>query len=283
MAPIATVSTPIAGDAMRRRLSHPGVTIQASPSQSTPEVPVTRKELRKTPAPNRILAPKRLPAPISPRVDKVKKTIRVDESPRSIVSGGRTISLFIILFISFIFWREETVAAGYCDTGSNSNARLEAKRHDEAISTTWSKTILTRLDSFHLRPTCTPCPDHARCSSAEFITCELDYVRTEHPFRFGGVLPLAPRCSPDTEKVVAVALQASRAAKVLRQRKGQVICGGIKSVRRKTGKSEAWVYGLTEEALLSGLDEKMLVSCLCSRSSGMLIKLMRDHFFFCKG
>lgn len=52
---------------------------------------------------------------------------------------------------------------------------------------------------------------------------------------------------------MVVALQASKAARILRQRRGEVLCEGLEKVRRKEGKGEGWTYGLGAEALMTAL------------------------------
>ncbi|GAA5978711.1 hypothetical protein JCM10908_004455 [Rhodotorula pacifica] len=153
-----------------------------------------------------------------------------------------------------LWWREEKLAAGFCDTGSRSNALVDSRRTSLAATLPdLPDTVLRTADCLHLRPTCTPCPQHGHCADGNFVGCTLDYVPRQSPLRLGGLLPIAPTCVPDTEKLMMVAMQASKASRLLRQRRGEVICKGMERMRRKEGNEEARVFGLQAEALLAAL------------------------------
>ncbi|GAA5868312.1 hypothetical protein JCM3774_001002 [Rhodotorula dairenensis] len=166
---------------------------------------------------------------------------------------GRWILLgFSIAYV--LWWREEKLAAGFCDTGSRSNALVASRRTSLAAGLPQlPASVLGVADRLHLRPTCTPCPQHSHCANGNFVGCTLDYVPRQSPLRLGGLLPIPPKCVPDTEKLMMVAMQASKASRLLRQRRGEVICKGMERMRRKEGNEEARVFGLQAEALLAAL------------------------------
>ncbi|BGP22612.1 inner nuclear membrane protein MAN1 [Rhodotorula toruloides] len=162
---------------------------------------------------------------------------------------------FAALLVTYVlWWREEKLAAGFCDTNASTNALL-ASRHTSLAAPLpdLPPSLLNFADHFHLRPSCTPCPTHGHCVDGAFVGCTVDYVPRQNPLRLGGLLPIPPACVPDTEKLMMVAMQASKASRLLRQRRGEVICHGLEKHRRKQGQAEAWVYGLNAEAVLAAL------------------------------
>lgn len=153
-----------------------------------------------------------------------------------------------------LWWREEKLAVGFCDTGSTTNPLVASR--DTSLAAPLPpvpRSLLQVADRLHLRPTCTPCPQHGHCMGGKFVGCTLDYVPRQSPLRLGGLLPIAPRCVPDTEKLMLVAMQASKASRLLRQRRGEVICKGLEKARRKESGQEARIYGLQAEAILAAL------------------------------
>lgn len=111
-------------------------------------------------------------------------------------------------------WRQEKLQVGYCGVGqpSPSFAGVEIPE--------WA--------SF-LQPQCEPCPQHAYCYPELKTVCENDFVLTPHPLSLGGVIPLAPSCEPDSEKVRKIKAVADYAVDTqLRERNAKYECGEVK-------------------------------------------------------
>lgn len=173
-------------------------------------------------------------------------------------AGWSKLARWVLLGLTvayILWWREEKLAAGFCDTGSRSNPLVASRRTSLAAAglPELPPSVLRTADRLHLRPTCTPCPQHGHCRDGNFVGCTLDYVPRQSPLRLGGLLPIPPKCVPDTEKLMMVAMQASKASRLLRQRRGEVVCKGMERMRRKERNEEAWVFGLQAEALLTAL------------------------------
>lgn len=187
------------------------------------------------------------------------RAIALKEEKRSGISWSTVARLLRGLFFAVsvayvLWWREEKLAAGFCDTGSNSNALIASRRTSLAAPLPDLPESITSLaDRLHARPSCTTCPQHGDCSGGKFVGCTLDYVPRQSPLQLGGLLPIAPRCVPDTEKLMMVAMQASKASRLLRQRRGEVVCKGLEKMRRKESDQEARVFGLQAEAVLAAL------------------------------
>lgn len=219
----------------------------------------TRMEYRKTPMPKRQSAGsgRRFNGGLEKPLDVVKlKPSR---------SGFPFLPVLIALFVYSLWWREESIAAGFCDTAKPTNDQV-ASRTGSLVLPAWLPALprpaLSLIDSLHLRPSCTPCPPHATCRNGVFVSCKHDYIVKLNPFALGGLIPLSPTCRPDSAKLMAVAIEASSAAKLMRRRRGEVVCGKMESLRRKEGKSEAWTYGLEAEALVNTLRQQWEVSCM---------------------
>lgn len=210
---------------------------------------------------------------------KLDQTISLRPTSSSLVasSTARTIkhvstwSLLLLTIIYSLWWREEKLSAGFCDTNSSVNSLVLHRQTSLALPQLPSS-LCTTLSALHLRPSCTPCPTHGHCEASKFLGCTLDYVPRSSPLRLGGLLPVPPKCVPDTEKLMVVAMQASRASKLLRKRRGEVVCyGGVEGKRRKIiahggesgkghGDREAFVFGLQAESVLSALMRENEVS-----------------------
>ena len=111
------------------------------------------------------------------------------------------------------WWRQEKLAVGYCGIGRPSDALSNVQIPK------WANA---------LQPMCEPCPQHAICYHNLETTCEHDFVLQQHPLSFGGMVPLAPTCEPDGEKVRRVKAVADKAVEELRERKAQAECGTLK-------------------------------------------------------
>ncbi|BGO89385.1 hypothetical protein NBRC10512_006301 [Rhodotorula toruloides] len=190
-----------------------------------------------------------------------QNAIAVKPAPRSMptfdFSGmGRVArwALAALLVTYVLWWREEKLAAGFCDTNSSTNGLVASRHTSLAVPLPdLPPSLLHFADHLHLRPSCTPCPAHGYCADGAFVGCTIDYVPRQHPLRLGGLIPISPACVPDTEKLMMVAMQASKASRLLRQRRGEVICKGLEKHRRKQRQAEAWIYGLNAEAVLAAL------------------------------
>lgn len=230
-----------------------------------------RHEIRKTPAPKKlamVAGPGRGgPQPSTvPRISSSLVPKKVVSSP---ASPSRTpkvpfaftrlhlLPLVPVLLLLLAGWREEKVVVGFCDTSSSSNRLLTTRTYPLSLPISLSALLPPPspfLQSFltAVLPTCTPCPPHGVCKATNFVGCESEYVPAENPFSLGQLLPLAPTCRPDTEKLMAVAELASRLARKLRKRRGEVVCQGWERKREVDGKGvggEAWVFGVQSEVV----------------------------------
>lgn len=230
----------------------------------TPPASTSKRQL--VPGQRKSLAPK----------EQQQQAIAVRSTSSSVspisVRTVRQVSSWSILLLTIVYslwWREEKLAVGFCDTSSSSN-ELVSRRSTSLALPSLPSSLCTTLETLHLRPTCTPCPPHGFCQDGQFVGCTIDYVPRASPLRLGGLLPIAPRCVPDTEKLMVVAMQASKASKLLRKRRGEVVCGGLERMRRKQmssltrgeGDREAFVYGLQADNVLSALIRENEVSVL---------------------
>lgn len=112
-------------------------------------------------------------------------------------------------------WRQEKINVGYCGVGEPSTALAGVEIPE------WASFI---------QPQCEPCPQHAYCYEGLRTTCEQDFVLTPHPLSLGGLVPLAPTCEPDSDKVRKIKAVADHAVdNELRVRNAQYECGEIKS------------------------------------------------------
>jgi Man1-Src1p-C-terminal domain/HeH/LEM domain len=121
--------------------------------------------------------------------------------------------LFTLLMGYATFWYREKLEIGYCNVGSSSNALL-------AQIPDWAEFLI---------PECEPCPQHAICYPNLRTKCEDDFIVKQHPLSLGGLVPLAPTCEPDGEKVRRVKQVADRAIEELRERRAKFECGELKS------------------------------------------------------
>ncbi|GAA5833876.1 hypothetical protein JCM11251_005994 [Rhodosporidiobolus azoricus] len=193
----------------------------------------------------------------------------------------------LAFLVLYAFWyRQETLAAGFCDSSSSTAANTNALTSSRSLTGQTSlafpslprlpPSILSTLDRTGVRPSCTSCPSHGLCTPVGlFGGCTTDYVPRPSLLRTLslGLIPAAPRCEADTEKQVAVAKQAASAARVLRRRKGEVMCERrVERGRRKEAKAlrleelageedlnlaeEAYVYGLEADGVMVALQRE---------------------------
>ncbi|BGP37921.1 inner nuclear membrane protein enriched at telomere/subtelomere region [Rhodotorula kratochvilovae] len=174
------------------------------------------------------------------------------------------LAALVLLSLAYAFWRrDETVAAGYCDTGSTTNARIDARRTSLALPALpdLPPAAASFADAWGLRPGCTPCPTHGHCTDGAFVGCTLDHVPVQPSAlrTLGGWIPAPSVCVPDTAKQVAIARQASAGAHLLRRRRGDVLCRGLKKARKRDarargeGEQDAFVFGMDAVAVLDEL------------------------------
>ncbi|EPS37907.1 hypothetical protein H072_8421 [Dactylellina haptotyla CBS 200.50] len=137
-------------------------------------------------------------------------------------SSNVTTTMFSILYTLItiailgygVWWREEKLKVGYCGIG-----KPVVKNPDFP-------------DWFNaLTPDCEPCPPHAICRERLTTECYTDYVVVPHPFSLGGVVPLAPTCQPDSEKIRRVSVLSDAVTKRLRDRAAAIECGTVKVVK----------------------------------------------------
>ncbi|KAM0756451.1 hypothetical protein T439DRAFT_321156 [Meredithblackwellia eburnea MCA 4105] len=245
-----------------------------------------RNEIRKTPAPNKRQALGLGRVPHTSTIPR-KSSNLVPRPPSQIViptPGPSTktsfpsltplalIPLFVTLLAPLAIWREEKVMVGFCDTGSNTNTNSRQLGREwslvfpelhKYVPAILKPHLLPEGSTFNPFPTCTPCPTHGTCRDGTFLSCASEYVpRAPSPIlSIGGLLPLPPKCVPDTEKLLAIAEIASVVSRRLRGVRGEVVCDWKKERERKRewlrmikdhnddddagdGDGEPWVYGL---------------------------------------
>ncbi|KAK5119507.1 hypothetical protein LTR85_007607 [Meristemomyces frigidus] len=152
-------------------------------------------------------------------------------------------------------WRQEKVEVGYCGVGRPTTELAGVHIPD------WAEFI---------RPQCEPCPAHAYCGEKLETVCEQDFVQTPHPLSFGGLVPLAPSCEPDSAKARKVNAVKERAVEQLREQNAKYECGEAAkpevketvlkqaiSTRRRKGMSNEEFEDLWSSALgdIQGADE----------------------------
>ena len=120
------------------------------------------------------------------------------------------------------WWRREKIDIGYCGIGKPSTA-LSSPDMPEWISV--------------FEPQCESCPQHAYCYSPMEARCEPNYVLKNHPLSLGGLIPLAPTCEPDGEKVRKIKSVADKAVEELRERRAQWECGTLTDEEGKEEKA----------------------------------------------
>jgi len=193
---------------------------------------------------------------------------------------------FVLGMISIIVltvvgqYKTESVAIGYCDTGSSTNSKIQARLElQKEIKECQQRTLQNSTDGkahhdqdprcndiipFMPLPhptSCTPCPDHAKCSSKN-IVCEPAYVQKRHalggiPLLSGacnglpGLGPIAfpPCCVPDSKRRKNVSAISKNIESVLARVRGDRVCAGFQ--RPREGQSDAAAFGLSLEELRS--------------------------------
>ncbi|KAK6528118.1 inner nuclear membrane protein enriched at telomere/subtelomere region [Arthrobotrys megalospora] len=122
-------------------------------------------------------------------------------------------TLFSIAIVAYAaWWREEKIKVGYCGIGKPS---IKNTGYME-----WADQLV---------PHCETCPPHAICRERLNTDCYTDYVLVPHPFSFGGLLPFAPSCQPDSEKIRRVSVLSDAVITKLRDRAAAIECGYIRA------------------------------------------------------
>ncbi|KAI9846855.1 MAG: inner nuclear membrane protein enriched at telomere/subtelomere region [Sclerophora amabilis] len=134
------------------------------------------------------------------------------KGPGRISKSAPWVVLLTLLGGYATWWRREKIEVGYCGIGSPSTTLADYQIPD------WASV---------LQPHCEPCPNHAYCSEDLITQCERDFVLKPHPLSLGGLVPLAPTCEPDGEKVRKVKAVADRAVEELRERRAKYECGEL--------------------------------------------------------
>ncbi|KAJ6260627.1 hypothetical protein Dda_4853 [Drechslerella dactyloides] len=142
--------------------------------------------------------------------------------------------LYTLIFVAIVaygaWWRKEKLEVGYCGIGKPSSLK-------NADFPDWIN---------NLSPQCEPCPPHAICRENLGTDCYTDYVLVPHPFSFWGMLPFAPTCQPDSEKIRRVSVLSDAVIKRLRDRAAAIECGTV-----RVGKDEE--KGLLENDIKQAL------------------------------
>ena len=150
---------------------------------------------------------------------------RKHQSNRGALSKSAPWAIILTLLGGYAaWWRREKLEVGYCGIGrSSSNALANIQLPD------WASV---------LEPHCEICPQHAYCYANLETTCEANFVLRRHPLSLGGLIPLAPTCEPDGEKVRKVKSVADRAVEALEERRAKYECGELKNEVGKGGHPE---------------------------------------------
>ncbi|KAI9053684.1 hypothetical protein LZ554_002638 [Drepanopeziza brunnea f. sp. 'monogermtubi'] len=142
--------------------------------------------------------------------------LRPSKQPRGVSKKGPLWVLALTLFGGYAAWyRQEKVAVGYCGVGREATQIVPSG----VEVPDWLRVLA--------EPDCEPCPQHAYCSGNFQTQCEADFVLKPHPLSLGGLVPLAPTCEPDGEKVRKVKSVADKAVAELRERRASFECGSL--------------------------------------------------------
>lgn len=134
------------------------------------------------------------------------------------LAGPMWVILMTILAGYAAWYRKEKLAVGYCGVGRPATQIISSKISSPPE---WL-TILAE-------PKCEPCPQHAYCYADLETKCDPDFVLKMHPLSLGGIVPLAPTCEPDGEKVKRVQAVTNRAIEQLRDQRAKFECGELAS------------------------------------------------------
>ena len=225
---------PRKGSTQRRRTVEPGHTGLALveqegdvrvPSSKTFEVPLTRLKSKgaeekaiNTDEPGEEFTPEeQLELVLERAANGEVDILPPRRKKRAEPSRGVTKSAFWVIATTLLtgyaaWWRREKIDIGYCGIGKPATA-LSTPDMPEWVSV--------------FEPQCEPCPQHAYCYSPMEARCEPNYVLKNHPLSLGGLVPIAPTCEPDGEKVRKIKTVADKAVEELRERRAQWECGTL--------------------------------------------------------
>ncbi|KAF8077984.1 Man1-Src1p-C-terminal domain-containing protein [Lyophyllum atratum] len=211
-----------------------------------------------------------------------------------------------------INYKQESASIGYCDTGSNTNSALEELRTRRIAVEACNRENRTFLylpplsgdadsKALDLTPcplpplipwahpdSCTPCPEHAKCSQ-DHITCEPGYLMRPHPLLFFlpvsssprdtklslstpladlvykilstglGSVALPPRCVEDPKRKRNIGVLGKRIESLLGQERGRRVCAGGKVLQESVNDmdgGEAKRWGIELESLREAMKNK---------------------------
>lgn len=130
--------------------------------------------------------------------------------------------IFLIGFAMFGYWyREQTILIGYC--GHEIDKPTVPRQSD-------TPALIFKLGDYldnNFKPSCVPCPQHARCFTHLELGCYEDFVESKPwYYQYWPVFdPRAKRCIPDTKKAEKVELMIDEALDLLRARNANIQCG----------------------------------------------------------
>lgn len=157
-------------------------------------------------------SPQREVVAVGPAVEPTSQQLSIQR----IVKNAAVFTLFAALSLGATQWRVEKVRAGYCGVDSR-------PRH-LAITAPLSDKI-----AHWVLPECEPCPAHGTCLPGFQVQCDDGFVPVQHPFSLGGLVPMAPACLPDTEKLRKIQIVAEEAVQQLRDQNAAFECGHSES------------------------------------------------------
>lgn len=129
-------------------------------------------------------------------------------------------AVFLALLGGYAAWyRQEKVAVGYCGVGREAHPLDQGALTSKVDVPDWTLELI--------EPQCQPCPQHAYCYKDLRTNCEVDFLLKHHPLSLNGLLPIAPTCEPDGEKVRKIQAVADRAIEELRERRADWECGSL--------------------------------------------------------
>lgn len=144
--------------------------------------------------------------------------------PQKVATTLLFIGLWVVLIglAMFGYWyREQTILIGYC--GNEIDKPTIPTLPDTPV-------LLSKLGDYlddNFKPTCVPCPQHARCFPNLKLACYEDFVEYKPwYYQYWPVFdPRAKKCIPDTKKAEKVELMINEALDLLRARNANIQCG----------------------------------------------------------
>lgn len=142
--------------------------------------------------------------------------------------------MFAVPVVFALWYREEQIAIGYCNTRYELNNTGTTSEHHEL----WN-ILGTYLEA--TKPKCIPCPEHASCYANMQLICDNNYERTTNYLSLFKLIPLADSChEASAERVLEI---ANHLTDVLRKQNARIQCGkGANDL--KSGLSEKHIFNL---------------------------------------